>query len=232
MAKQAVDARYVDGRRLLGVSALAGEDPFAAGGELHWSLYPQPWLETRLGLVALGGTAEANLFGGLTAGMRLQSPSRLAPFLGAGAAVAPDLPFWINAALDDDDGDHEDDVFTETKVFISGYPEAGAHFWLTPHVRLTGSAAYHFTTTGRDDDLWMFGVGLSFLERGDYDPNKPASYATLREKFADVEIAALPAPKSERSGPPSERLPTSQRTGQDRSGQINAQERSYNGPPW
>jgi hypothetical protein len=179
MAKQAVDARHVQGRSGWGVAATAGPDPVTVGGELSMFGYSEPWVEGRLGLMGVAGTGDANLFGGLTAGARLQTPTRFAPFVGLGGFAGGG-----NRDASDDGIDNDNDCCIdergekEDEFFGSVFPEVGVHYWLSPRVRLTPNAAYHVTTSGRDDDQWFFGVGLSFLS-GPYEPELPPGRLTL-----------------------------------------------------
>src|SRR5690606_4043381 len=99
-----------------------------------------------------------------TAGARLQSPSRLAPFVGMGtyAGTSPKM-FENGPNFIDDDGDgqiDEPDEFGEDGV-LAVYPEAGVHFWLTPGWRLTGSASYWTALTEKADGFWMWNISLA-----------------------------------------------------------------------
>ena len=91
-------------------------------------------------------------------GIRLQTPTRLTPFIGAGGYAGVD---WekVDATEGrvDNDNDGSNDELGEqetdfTALFATIYPEAGCHFWWTPRVRLTDSGRYWFTTDGRDSD--------------------------------------------------------------------------------
>jgi hypothetical protein len=122
-----------------------------------------------LGLALLGGTGADDIFGGLNAGLRVQSPSRLAPFAGVGmfhgasSYTMPAEDDWID---NDDDGstDERGEERTDWDGWLSAvYPEVGVHYWLASNVRLTASGAYYVTTEGRDSDFWFYGVSLSFL---------------------------------------------------------------------
>jgi hypothetical protein len=123
-------------------------------------------LEGHVGFQALLGAEHSDSFGGLAGGVRAQIPSRLAPFAGLGLQLMigdRDLP---HDGLDNDNDflvDEADEKREESIHYASVYPELGAHFWISPRVRLTGSVSYHITTTGRDDDQWMLGIGLALL---------------------------------------------------------------------
>ena len=180
-AKQAIDARHVRDRGGFGVATTVGPDPLTLGGELSAFSYSKPWLEARGGLMGVAGTGDANLFGGLTAGLRIQTPSRLAPFAGVGAFLGGGERDATDDGIDNDndcciDEPGED----EDEYFASVFPEVGAHFWLNPRVRLTTSAAYHVTTSGRDDDQWLLGVAISFLS-GPSKSQIPTGKLTLLE---------------------------------------------------
>lgn len=169
MAKQSMDARFIGGRGGVGASTALGTAPGTLAGQLTAFQYVGPSVEMHGGLVGLAGTGDSNLFGGVTAGGRLQTPTRLAPFIGIGAVAATGERDVSEDGLDNDYNFLVDEPGEDlSEYFASVYPEVGAHFWLTPRVRMTASAAYHVTSTGRDDDQWLFGIGLSLLSRGDY----------------------------------------------------------------
>ncbi len=109
-----------------------------------------------------------DLFGGVDLGARVQTPTRLAPFVGVGTFLGYSEHEvcgehdWID---NDDDGwtDEWGEKDTETGFLAAVYPELGAHFWLNGRARLTVSGAYLVTTEGRNSDFWFFGVGFGWL---------------------------------------------------------------------
>ena len=143
MAKQLVDARHTSGDTGAYVSTSASAEPVALGGEVGVFVIPPlsvPWLETRVGLQGLIGTG-VGAVGGIDGGVRAQVPGALA------AGGEPDTP---------DDPDLEED-----SGFLGAvYPEAGVHFWLNGHNRVTFFSRYYCSTLERDSQFWMFGIGL------------------------------------------------------------------------
>jgi len=162
-----IEGLYVDGfSRGIYVGGGGATDPVTGGGEVGIFTYPYSWLESHAGALVLAGTGEQNLFAGATAGVRVQTPSRVAPYVGGGAFLGMTASEIINSSGNDDDDfpppELED---TEDKnEFIAGvFPEAGVHYWLTPSLRLSAGASYYVTTAGRDADFWYYGGGFSYV---------------------------------------------------------------------
>lgn len=168
-AKQSVDARFVEGKAGWYVAGAGHADPNAAGGEIGGFVYPQSWLSAHAGLALLGGTGADDLFLGLNSGLRVQPPSRLAPFAGVGMFHGySEHEYPARADWRDNDSDGSIDEFGETGTeygWLSAvYPEIGVHYWLNSSIRATASGAYYVTTEGRDSDFWFYGASLSFLQ--------------------------------------------------------------------
>lgn len=169
MIKQASDARYVADRGGCYWGAAGADEPFTAGVEVGRFMYTGPSLESRIGFKGLAGTGAHDWFAGGDLGLRFQSPSRLAPFVGAGTYLGAN---WrdVPAANDgiDNDGNGFIDEFGEkdsvSEFIASAYPELGVHFWMNSSTRLTANAQYHFTTEGRSSDFWFIGLSISFLD--------------------------------------------------------------------
>jgi hypothetical protein len=163
--KQAFDARHLaqKGGAYGGLSAR--DEPFAMGGEAGLFRHPNPYLEGRVGLAGLIYEDDTPVSGGVLAAARLQTPTRLAPFVGIGAYAGMSPEAWLT----DDDIDNDFDGYTDESdeadndFVFALVPEAGCHFWLTPGWRLTGSASYHMTDAGRDSDFPMIGISLACL---------------------------------------------------------------------
>jgi|GEM_PF-589226 len=168
MGKQMSDARHL--RDKDGWYAKGGwsENPDAGLIELGVYQYHDPWQSTHFGISGLIGEDKIYGLPGLELGTRLQTPTRLAPFVGVGTYVNV-LDVGINLLIsemqndDDDCGCHDDDDIKWKSVFATAYPEVGLHYWVTPSLRLTGSAAYHFSTQGRDNDFLMLGVTFAHM---------------------------------------------------------------------
>ena len=173
-AKQAVDARFVDG--LAGLYLSGGlqkkssglSDPFT-GAELGYEFYPTSWFSHRLGAAAYWGGDEGYL--GADTGFRFQLPARATPFIGAGAIAGVSRSV---SPANDDHRDNDDDHFIDEGdeeessldgAFVGIYPEVGAHLWLNGNIRLTASGKYWITSLGRDNDDWLVGGQLTFFTR-------------------------------------------------------------------
>lgn len=168
MMKQSIDARHVAGRGGVYLGAAGSDDPFTAGSEIGLFSYIKPTLETRAGLKGLIGTGADDWFLGGDFGLRVQSPSRVAPFLGVGTYLGGNRRNEL--AIDDHVDNDSDGAIDERGEYkgvysymASVYPELGVHFWLNGQTRLSTSAQYHLTTEGRADDFWFIGVSLSIL---------------------------------------------------------------------
>ncbi len=171
--KQAVDARFQNGSSGMFVSGGAYVRPDSQSGmgaiDVGVESYVTSYLTTRGSLTLFAGGGD--LFTGLDLGMRLQSPSRLAPFAGAGTfagyarEVVPADDDWID---NDEDGfidEHGEDRERFSGFLLAVYPEVGTHFWWTPNIRLTGFGRYLVTTEGRDDDDWLIGGGVALFSK-------------------------------------------------------------------
>lgn len=174
--KQAVDARFQADASGMFVSGGYAKRTDADHGlfaiDIGTESYCTSFLTGRASLMGMGNGDD--WFTGADLGLRLQTPTRLAPFVGAGVYAG----YADEEVLADDDGkDNDDDgsidEWREKDERFSGalaavYPEVGAHFWWTPQVRLTGYGRYMVTTEGRTADDWQIGVGLAvFTNPGD-----------------------------------------------------------------
>lgn len=169
--KQAADARFMGGASGTyisgGLMSRPDDDNELAGLELGVEGYATSFMTTRGALTLI--TDSDDWFTGADLGLRIQTPTRLAPFAGAGlfAGYAEEV-----VPAEDDWIDNDDDGFTdergEDKERFSGflasiYPEVGAHFWWTPSLRLTAFGRYLITTEGRAADDWLIGGGLALF---------------------------------------------------------------------
>jgi len=172
-AKQALDARHTEG--LGGIYTGGGTQVNSSTGaplggvELGFERYHANWLTARGALSAFVG--EDDFFGGADLGVRIQAPSRIAPFVGIGTfhGASRKVEDATNDWLDNDDDGFIDES-GETKKSFDGwlssiYPEVGTHIWVNGNWRLTGYGRYLITTEGRQHDDWLFGLQLSFFGR-------------------------------------------------------------------
>ena len=169
MFKQSVDVRYVKNQGGYYFGAATADDPFALGAEVGAFHYFGSMVEGRAGLKGLLGTAEKDWFVGGDFGFRMQTPTRLAPFVGVGTFLGGNQK-QVNAEndhLDNDDDtsvDERGETSSEYDFLASVYPEVGMHFWLNSSTRLTAGAQYHMTPQGRADDFWFFGFSVAVLQ--------------------------------------------------------------------
>ncbi len=172
-AKQALDARHTEG---LGGFYLSGGTQVRPdsgnamfGGDLGGEAYVANWLTTRAALSVYYGDDEG--FAGGDIGARLQTPTRIAPFVGIGTFQG----FSRGIRLADEDGlDNDDDgrwdEKGETDGYLDGflsvvYPEVGVHMWLDGNWRITTYGRYLVTSRGRDDDDWLLGLQVTAFSR-------------------------------------------------------------------
>jgi hypothetical protein len=155
MGKQMADARYV-AEETGWYGSLGGgvnEDAAAFLASAGCVVFPTSWSETRLGLGGAVASAPGGLFGGVEGGLRLHTPTRVAPFVGCGGYIGA-----TDVAGDEDDLWDDDD---DANGIGAVYPEVGTHFWLNGSTRVSLSASRWFTTMDGDHDLWVFSLSLT-----------------------------------------------------------------------
>ena len=172
-AKQALDARHTEGLGGLYLSGGAqyqadADEPFV-GAELGTEAYATSWLTARAALATSIGDNEGYL--GLDAGLRLQTPTRVAPFVGIGmfhgASRGVELADW-DGLDNDDDGllDERGETKSGVDDWLSAvYPEVGTHVWLNGSWRITAYGRYFVTSEGRAHDDWLVGGQLTVFRR-------------------------------------------------------------------
>ncbi len=172
-AKQALDARHTAG--LGGISASGGAQlrhrsgSSMFGGELGAEGYATSWLTGARAISGYYGDDEGFL--GLEVGARLQTPTRLAPFVGVGAfqGFSRGVELVDNDGLDNDDDWFIDERGEETSTIdhfsTAVYPEVGAHLWIDGNWRLTTYGRYLVTSQGRDSDDWLIGLQVTRFGR-------------------------------------------------------------------
>jgi hypothetical protein len=172
-AKQALDARHTTGLGGLYFSGGAQVKPDSGhtlyGGELGGEAYLSEWSTGRAALAGYVGPDD--VYGGLDIGARLQTPTRIAPFVGIGAFNG----FSTGEERADDDGiDNDDDGLVderrEKRTTYDGwlsaiYPEVGLHLWLDGCWRVTAYGRYLVTTEGRGQDDWLLGLQIAGFSR-------------------------------------------------------------------
>lgn len=170
--KQAADARFIKDAYGIyvsgGLSAFGESTNPMASMEVGVTGYNTSYFTHRMGLVAAVNADD--FFLGAEMGMRFQTPTRLAPFVGVGLFTGA-ASTTVDA--EDDRVDNDDDGFVDEfgeedtnfdGALSAAYPEAGVHFWWTPQVRLSGFGRYLITTGGRDTDSWFYGASIAFLK--------------------------------------------------------------------
>ena len=158
--KQASDARhtkFIDGW----VGGGGGGSSFG-NLEFGHELYVENYSSTRLSLTGLVGEEASAV--GVDVGARLQTPTRVAPFVGIGAQAGiltiDAAQIVAEIALDTDVDDR-----SSIRGLAAVYPEFGVHFWPNGHLRLTLFSRYLVTTEGRDFDDWLFGGQIGLFSR-------------------------------------------------------------------
>ena len=152
-----------------GVSSRPDAESELVGLEIGMEGYPTSFFSHR---GSLGFMSDGNdWFSGLDLGLRLQVPSRLAPFVGAGlfAGSASETIPATDDRIDNDDDGFIDERGEERERFKGAlaaiYPETGVHFWWTPRLRLSAFGRYLITTEGRAEDDWLIGGGLAVFSK-------------------------------------------------------------------
>ncbi|WP_146445248.1 hypothetical protein [Botrimarina colliarenosi] len=189
VVKQALDARQVAGRSGYYTRTMVSDDPAAsdfAVGKLVYPPHLDGAVEASFGLrgsaVEGGGGA-----GGLELGGRLQTPTRLAPFVGVsvfGGAAPSD---YLDALSDD--GFNSDEEHTKAAFAVA--PEVGVHYWLSPQWRLTASAAQNFAyfEGSNSNEYTSVGLTLAWLDIPGYRSRSarplPASSCTTEIPIAE-----------------------------------------------
>ncbi len=156
MGKQMLDARHVaddDGWYIGGAGSNFRQNP-AGGVEVGVTNYSTPWLSSKLTLAGQLNSGAENAFAGVNGAVHVSTPTRVAPFIGAGLFGGVDAATVVNSMTSDES--------TDTQFLGAAYPEAGVHVWLTGRTRLSASASYWVTTSNHDRDFWYYGLGLTF----------------------------------------------------------------------
>lgn len=176
--KQAIDARHT--KYLIGWLAGGGTQVVPDEGDrfssidLSRAVYQTDWFTTRLGLSGYSGDDTLSL--GVDVGARLQTPTRLAPFVGVGGyggvSLEDAVPLIIESAFDstfDSDDSFESVSTNDSSNTVGGlalfYPEVGAHFWVDGKIRLSTFGRYLITSQGRDTDGWYVGAQIALFTR-------------------------------------------------------------------
>jgi hypothetical protein len=156
MAKQMLDARHVagDSGTYIGGAGSNFRQNAAGGVEIGVTNYSRPWLSSKLALAGQFNSGAENAFAGVNSAVHVSAPTRVAPFVGAGLFGGVD----VGTLLSGDDDDEE----VDPQFLGAVYPEVGVQVWLTGRTRLSASASYWVTTSGRNDDFWYYGLGLTF----------------------------------------------------------------------
>jgi hypothetical protein len=172
-AQQALDARHTQGLGGLyfggGAQIRPNSGQAMGGAELGGESYITSWITARGALSGYLGEDEG--YGGLDLGVRLQTPTRVAPLIGVGTfqggSRGVKIAHWDGL---DNDNDGRIDEYGEKKSTVDGwmsaiYPEVGAHFWVDGNWRLTGYGRYFVSSEGRKQDDWLLGVQLTCFRR-------------------------------------------------------------------
>lgn len=171
--KQALDARHTAG--LAGVYVDGGAQVFPAsgsaigGGDLGFERYETSWLTSRAAFSGYGGGS--GVFLGADLGLRVQTPTRIAPFAGVGTfhGFSSRTVKAEHDHIDNNDNgfiDERGEKRTEYDGWLSMiYPEVGAHYWINGSWRVTGYGRYLVTTEGRRQDDWLLGIQFAGFAR-------------------------------------------------------------------
>lgn len=156
MARQMVDARHVandTGYYIGGAGSNFRQNP-AGGAEVGVTNYTRPWLSTKLAFAGQVNSGAQDAFAGVNTAVHVSTPTRVAPFIGAGLFGGVDVATVIDSLNDEES--------TNTRFLGAVYPEAGVHVWLNGRTRLSASASYWMTTSSHDREFWYYGLGVTF----------------------------------------------------------------------
>lgn len=195
VVKQAIDARHVAGRGGWFASLDGADSPVAGEVTVGRFFYPEATkgaLETRAGLRGLavegGGVA-----GGVDLGVRLQAPSRLAPYVGVSGFVGAAPADYLDA-LQDNDSLFPDEEPHDTTLAAAISPEAGVHFWLSPAWRL--SAGFRHTFADFDGpghaDYTTVGLSLAWLDVPGLRSGRPQPSPHVHDAITPAVAEAIP----------------------------------------
>lgn len=171
-AKQAIDARHVaglSGWTFGGATMYRPKTDNTLGGfDIGIERYPTSFLSQRVGLLGYASQDEGYI--GIDSGLRLQTPTRLAPFVGAGGLIGGSrtvqtTPDGIDNDLDDFVDEPGEKASQIDHFLVAIYPEVGSHFWLTERLRATIYGRYLITNLGQEQDDWMLGGQITFFPR-------------------------------------------------------------------
>ena len=169
--KQAADARFQDDAFGVfvstGYSHRAGSESGLFSADIGAESYFTSFLTGRVSL--LGMVNDDDFFYGIDSGLRLQTPTRLAPFVGVGVfggLADEDVLADMDGIDNNDDGIIDEQGEESSRVsdsLAAIYPEVGVNFWWNPSVRLTGYGRYLFTDQDDNADDWQFGFGVAIF---------------------------------------------------------------------
>jgi len=194
MGKQMIDARHVEQKGGAYAKGAYSQNPDSGLLELGLYHYGKPWMSLHGGLSVLLGENQIVGFPGLDGGVRFQTPSRFAPFVGAGVYADLSPVVFNNSSNNDQQGLLSPTGPTTTQTrnsFAAVYPEAGFHYWLTSGLRMTGSAGYYFSSGGRDQDFLMVGLTFAHMSQPGPEDCAAAMQPDDLKLFNDLENAAL-----------------------------------------
>ncbi len=171
--KQSIDARHVEG--MIGTFVGGGtiyrpkSDNTLGGADIGYEYYPTSYLSHRLGAGLYASEDEGYLAADV--GVRAQLPTRITPFVGAGALLGVSRTVYDAS---NDNADNDDDGMTDEwgektsgidDALVAVYPEMGAHAWLNGKWRATAFGRYLVTDNGREHDDWMLGGQVAYFPR-------------------------------------------------------------------
>ncbi|MEN1682203.1 MAG: hypothetical protein AAGJ46_21725 [Planctomycetota bacterium] len=210
-AEDALGAKRATGRTGTYADAHGGTNPSAGGATFGWLAYLPKYkglTSARFGIGVLGADSirlfdsDGVLSLGGELGVRLQAPSRLAPFVGLGGYTG-----WAGGGPDEEDssdppgGDADGLGRSDHRLLSAVYPEVGVHTWLTPNWRLTAMARHYEAFTGVDSqDYQTFGFSLAYLRPtgGRAKPKvKPAKQVASNPEAAATAASEATTPQHE-----------------------------------
>jgi len=130
-----------------------------AGGEI----WENEVVSSRFGVAALGVNKKDGLYGALYAGVRLNVPFVVSPFVGLSVAIGRgyDKDSEVRDNRNPSITFNGEDTRGPYTYIAACYPEAGVRLWLGRRAALVGSVRYFMSTTGRANDSFLYGGSLN-----------------------------------------------------------------------
>jgi hypothetical protein len=160
IAKQAFDARFLEGRSGHSFGAIASTS--RGGYEHNVVTLPRSWFERRIGFTVYGGDVP-RVGAQLQGALRVQTPSRLGVY--AQVAMSIGYAWEADDGIDNDKDGVVDEWCEADMMTIGGHPEVGVHYWIKTNLRLAGHIRHNVLarTDRPEHEHTTIGFSLTYL---------------------------------------------------------------------